>query len=93
MAWLLAEIQNVKAYVTGLALSPKGKHSLLAGLRINSQSSDHLALAAVIHGSRFLEGDEFNIVDTLITVACDIYFTLNVFLKSLLILSARTWII
>ncbi len=66
-------------HFTGLALSPKGRHSLLAGLRINSQSSDHLALVAVLQGSRVFEGDEFNIADTLISVAYDIYFTLNGF--------------
>ncbi len=37
-------MRNVKEYVTVLEVSPTGSCSLLEGLRINSQSSDHLEL-------------------------------------------------
>ncbi len=46
MGWALDEVRDVKAYATGLEVSPTEKCSLLEGLRINSQSSDHLELAA-----------------------------------------------
>ncbi len=42
MNWML---RDGKAHVTGLAVSPTGRRSHLAGLRINSQSSDNLELA------------------------------------------------
>ncbi len=35
----------VKAYVAGLEVSPTGRCLLLEGLRINSESFDHLELA------------------------------------------------
>ncbi len=42
----LGEVRNVKAYVAGLEVPPTGRCSLLKGLRIRSQSSSHLELAA-----------------------------------------------
>ncbi len=39
---MLGEVRDAKSYVTGLKVSPTGKCSSLEGLRINSQSSDHL---------------------------------------------------
>ncbi len=62
MNWVL---RDGKAHVAGLAVSPTGRRSHLAGLRINSQSSDHLELAPnELWGSSrlLLRGDEFNIV-------------------------------
>ncbi len=38
-------VWDVKAYVTGLEVSPAGRCSLLAVLRINYHFSDHLELA------------------------------------------------
>ncbi len=46
MGCALGEVWDVKEYVTGLEVSPTGRCSLLGGLRINSQSSDHLELAS-----------------------------------------------
>ncbi len=42
----LDEVRDVKEHATGLEVSPMGRCSLLEGLRINSQSSDHLELAS-----------------------------------------------
>ncbi len=39
-------VRDVKAYVTGLQVSPMRMHSLLEELRIKSQSSGHLELAS-----------------------------------------------
>ncbi len=46
MGWVSCEARDVKAYVAGLEVSLMGSYSLLGGLRINSQSSGHLELAA-----------------------------------------------
>ncbi len=46
MGCALGEVRDVKEYVTGLEVSPTGRCSLLEGLRINSQSSDHLELTS-----------------------------------------------
>ncbi len=46
MGWALDKVRDGKAYVTGLEVFSTGRCSLLEGLRINSQSSDHLELAA-----------------------------------------------
>ncbi len=46
MGCALGEVRDVEEYVAGLEVSPTGRCSLLGGLRINSQSSDHLELAA-----------------------------------------------
>ncbi len=46
MGCALDEVRVIKEYVTGLEVSPTGRYSLLKGLRINFQSSDHLELAA-----------------------------------------------
>ncbi len=43
---MLGEVRDVKEYATGLEVSPMRRCSLLEGLRINSQSSDHLELAS-----------------------------------------------
>ncbi len=45
MSCALVEVRDVKEYVAGLEVSPKGRCSFLGGLRIYSQSSDHLDLA------------------------------------------------
>ncbi len=45
MGCALDEVRDDKAYV-GLEVSPMVRCSLLEGLRINSQSSDHLELAS-----------------------------------------------
>ncbi len=37
-------VRDVKGHVTELEVFPSGRRSLLEGLRINSQSSDHLEL-------------------------------------------------
>ncbi len=44
MGCALGEVQDVKEYVAELEVSPMGRCSLLEGLRIYSQSSDHLEL-------------------------------------------------
>ncbi len=57
--------RGVKEYATGLEVSPMGRCSLLEGLRINSQSSDHLELASkeLWRASDCFRGDdEFNII-------------------------------
>ncbi len=46
MGYALGEVREVKEYVEGLEASPMGRCSHLEGLRINSQSSDHLELAS-----------------------------------------------
>ncbi len=46
MGCALGEVRDVKEYVTGLEVSPACRCSLLEGLRINFQSSDHLDLAS-----------------------------------------------
>ncbi len=46
MGCALGEVRDVKEYITGLEVSPAGRCSLLEGLRINSQFSDHLELAS-----------------------------------------------
>ncbi len=46
MGCALDDVRDVKEYVTGLEVSPTGSCSLLEGLRINSQSSGNLELAA-----------------------------------------------
>ncbi len=46
MGCALGEVRDVKQYVTGLEVSPKRRCSNLEGLKINSQSSDHLELAS-----------------------------------------------
>ncbi len=46
MGCALGEVLDVKEYVTGLEVFPTGRCSLLEGLRINTQSSDHLELAS-----------------------------------------------
>ncbi len=46
MGCVVGEVRDVKECVTGLEVSPTGRCSLLEGLRINSQSSDHLELAS-----------------------------------------------
>ncbi len=46
MGCALDDVRDVKEYVTGLEVSPTGSCSLLEGLRINAQSSDHFELAA-----------------------------------------------
>ncbi len=46
MGCVLGEVQDFKKKVAGLEVSQTGKCSLLEGLRINSQSSDHLELAS-----------------------------------------------
>ncbi len=46
MGCALGEVRDVKEYATGLEVSPMWRCSLLEGLRINSQSSDHLELAS-----------------------------------------------
>ncbi len=46
MGCVVDEVRDVKEYVTGLEVSPTGRYSLLEGLMINSQSSDHLELAS-----------------------------------------------
>ncbi len=51
-------MRDVKAYVTDLEAPPLGRCYLLEGLRINSQSSDHLLLATKFSGV----GNELNIV-------------------------------
>ncbi len=40
----LDELRGVRAYETGLEVSPTGSCSLLEGLRINSQCSGYLKL-------------------------------------------------
>ncbi len=45
MGCALVEVRDVKEYVTGLEVSPTERCSLLEGLSIYSQSSDHLELA------------------------------------------------
>ncbi len=50
MGCVLGEVRDVKEYVAGLDVSPAGRCSLLEGLRINHQSSDHLELATTILG-------------------------------------------
>ncbi len=45
MGCALDEVWDVKEYVTGLEVNPKGVCLLLEGLGTNSQSSDHLKLA------------------------------------------------
>ncbi len=45
MGCALGEVRDLKQYVTGLEVSPKRRCSNLEGLKINSQSSDHLELA------------------------------------------------
>ncbi len=44
MGFALGELQDVKEYVTRPEISATRSCSLLEGLRINSQSSDHLEL-------------------------------------------------
>ncbi len=58
MGCALGEVRGVKEYVTGLEVSPMGRWSLLEGLRINSQSSDHLELASkeIWRASTFIRG-------------------------------------
>ncbi len=57
------EVQGVKAYVTGLEVSPTGRCSLLEGLRIYSQSSDHFELATKeLWRAAACFHDEFNII-------------------------------
>ncbi len=46
MGCALGEVRDVKEYITGLEVSHTGRCSLLEGLKINSQSSDHLELVA-----------------------------------------------
>ncbi len=45
MGCALGEVRDVKEHVLGLEVSLAGRCSLLEGLRINSQSSDHMELA------------------------------------------------
>ncbi len=54
----LGEVQDVKE---NLAVSPTGRCSILEGLRISSQSFDHLELATKEGSRLFLRNDEFNI--------------------------------
>ncbi len=65
MGCALGEVRDVKEYVTGLEVSPTGRCSLLEGLMINSQFSDHLELATkeLRSTSACFWGDEFNIID------------------------------
>ncbi len=56
MRYALDEVRDVKEYVTGLEVSPTGRCSLLKGLRLNSQSPDHLLRGQPL----ILWGDEFN---------------------------------
>ncbi len=59
MHWLLGEVWDIKAYITGLEVSPMRRHSLLAELGINSRPSDDLELAV----KGIWDGvDEFNII-------------------------------
>ncbi len=44
MGCALVEVRDVKAYVTGLVVSLIKRCSLLDGLSVNSQTSDHLKL-------------------------------------------------
>ncbi len=46
MGCAFGEVRDVKEYATGFEVSPMGRCSLLEGLRINSQSSNHLELAS-----------------------------------------------
>ncbi len=46
MGCVLDKVRDVKEYVAGLDVSLTGRCSLLEGLRINSQFSDHLELAS-----------------------------------------------
>ncbi len=67
IARALGELQDDKAYKTGLEVSPMVMYSLLKGLKINSQCPDRLELvvkelcraASCFQGG----GDEFNIND------------------------------
>ncbi len=43
---MLGEVQDAKAYITGLEVSPTERCSFLEGLRIKPLSSGHLDLAA-----------------------------------------------
>ncbi len=45
MGCTLGDVRDVNENATGLEVSPSGRCSLLKGLMINSQSSDHLELA------------------------------------------------
>ncbi len=63
MGCALGEVLEVKEYVAGLEVYPTGRCSLLDGLRINSQSSDHLEFWSFgEHPLVFGVGDEFNII-------------------------------
>ncbi len=53
MGCVLGEVRDFKKKVAGLEVSQTGKCSLLEGLRINSQSSDHLELAIKEHWRAF----------------------------------------
>ncbi len=46
MGCMLGEVRDVRARVIGLEVTPLGRCSLLTGLKIDSQSSDHLELTA-----------------------------------------------
>ncbi len=65
MGCALGEVWDVKEYAIGLEVSPMGRCSLLEGLRIKSQPSDHLELASKElwrASDCFRGGDEFNII-------------------------------
>ncbi len=63
MGCALAEVRDVKEYVTGLGVTSTGRRLLLEVLIINSQSCDHLELASKEGIRLFSGGDEFNIID------------------------------
>ncbi len=67
MGCALNEVWDVKACVTGLEVSPKGRCLLLEELRINSQFSDHLELATkeLLRAAVCFRGggDEFTVID------------------------------
>ncbi len=45
IGWALGEVLDDETYATGLGVSPERMCSLLEGLKISPQSSDHLELA------------------------------------------------